>query len=155
MELRLLTERVSCEKRLYESSGLFTAPVPLGPLMTIRIVDSPWRAVLVAPLTLEQWKKWKSKNGHSLAHNFGESETNYKARVLIAYSKYLHSKYGRASACVRAFMKASKPKEVKNAKVSSKRRKKGVSVVGGGMSQPERESRGQVAVLERERETNP
>jgi hypothetical protein len=55
-------------------------------------------------------------------------------------------------------MKATKPikpkKEVKHA-VSRKRREKGVSVVGDGMPQPERESGSQVAVLERERETNP
>jgi len=154
--MELLSERVSGEKRLYESNGLFSAPAPPPePLMTVRVVGSPWRASLVAPMTLEQWKKWKSKSGSSLAHNFGESETSYKARVLIAYAKYLRIKYGHASACVRAFMKATKPKrEVKHA-VSRKRREKRVFVVGDGMPQPERESGNPVAVLERERETNP
>ncbi len=115
--MELLPEKVTGEKRLYESDGIVSARNPSpAPLMELRLVGTAWHAHLNAPMTLEEWKRHRSKHGGSVPHNFGESEERYKARVLAIYSKYLSIALRKGGICVRAFMKATKTKRSSSGK---------------------------------------
>ncbi len=140
MNMKLIP--ASFETKLYDSPGIFRAlNPPPEPLMTVRIDGMPgWRFKLNSTMTFEEWRKKKSRTGHSIQRLWAEKDDAYEHRLQGIYAKYLRAQFNKAGTAVRAFMKATRPilkkEEAKHALPAPRRKRKQVPVVDDGLPEP-------------------
>ena len=108
------------ETKLYNSPGIFTAPVPPPePLMEISLAGTPWKAKLNLPKNFEEWKD--THPSLLKTRNWRENDAEFNNRLRRHYCKYLKVFYAKDGKCIRGFMKATNSKGRKNVSLSTRK----------------------------------